>query len=376
MSQRKIRVGLIGANVARGWGGNIHGPVFTTLPETELVAVCTSRPETAQAAAQKFNARHAFTDYKEMVKLDEIDLVSVSVRVDMHHPMVMAALEAGKPVISEWPLAVDSQQAQEMYDQATQRDLFHSVVLQARYTPAVMYLHDLIAQGYIGQPLVVNMTYFRDSSLVQKTANSMYLLKKGGGGSALAIATGHSVDALLHCFGELDSLCSDVATLIKETTLVDTGERVQVETPDNVAFVGRFKNGAISTVQVSWTADPPIGWHVYAYGTEGCVTLTREKHDADIHFVGIQIHGSRGGQPLQPLPIPDQYNWTPEFAPGTGQFGVAQLVRRALRDFPDDKQMRPNFKDAVRLHRLLEAIVKSSETRSWVKVEPGGPGSD
>ena len=223
MAQRKLRVGLIGANGHNRWGGRVHGPVFQALPETELVAVCTAHQETAEAAAKKFGVRYALTDYREMAQLEDVDLVSVSVRVDMHHPMVLAALEAGKHVFCEWPLTVTSQQAQEMYDRAQSAGVQQALGLQSRCSPALMYLRDLIVQGYIGQPLVVNMVFLRDTALTGRWSYTSYLLTKEGGGSALTIPGGHALDALCWCFGELQSLCADVDTLIKEETLWTRG---------------------------------------------------------------------------------------------------------------------------------------------------------
>jgi predicted dehydrogenase len=366
MTERKIRVGLVGANPTHGWGGKIHGPVYSALPETDLVAVCTSSTETAKASAEKFGARYSFTDYREMVQLEEVDLVSIALRVDMHLPIAMAALEAGKPVICEWPLAVTSQDAEAMYDFAKKRGLGHAVVLQEHTAPVVMYLNELVANGYIGQPWAINMTYFRDSALIQNTSKNEYLRELTGGGSALAIATGHALHALTRAFGELDSLCADVDTLQKEVTLLDTGEHASVKTPDNVAFVGRFKNGAMATAQVSWTARPALGWQVFAYGTDGCIVASRGS--GDVRPGGSVLMGSQSGEPLRPLAIPDKYNWTPEFAPNTAQFPVAQLVRSALHDFANGREAHPNFQDAARLHRLLEDIVRSSQTRQWVSV--------
>ena len=64
MAQRKLRVGLIGANGHNRWGARVHAPVFQALPETDLVAVCTAHQETAAAAAKKFQVRHALTDFE------------------------------------------------------------------------------------------------------------------------------------------------------------------------------------------------------------------------------------------------------------------------------------------------------------------------
>ena len=374
MAQRKLRVGLIGANGHNRWGGRVHAPVFQALPETELVAVCTAHQKTAAAAAKKFQVPHALTDFRMMVQMEEVDLVSVSVRVDMHYPIVLAALEAGKHVFCEWPLMVNSQQAQEVYDQARAMGIQHVVGLQSRCSPAVMYLRDLIAQGQIGQPLVVNMIFFMGSALGGRPSYSSYLLTKEGGGSALSIAGGHALDVLCWCFGEFQSLSADVDTLMKEETLVDTGERVQVTSSDNVALVGRLKNGAMVTAQVSWTTDPQLGWQLYAYGTEGSVTATAGEM---VQRSGITLRGAKRGEAVpRELSIPSEYNWTPEFHPASEQFNVAQLVRRLAQGIAEGKEVRPNFLDGLRLHHLLESIHGASEVRRWVEIAPGGPGAD
>ena len=384
MKDGKIGVGLIGASVATDrWGGRIHGPIYNTLPETSLVAVCTSREETARTAADALGARHALTDYGKLVQMDDVDLVIVALRVDLHHPMVMEALEAGKHVFCEWPLAVTGEQAQQMYDLAREKNLCHAVGLQARCTPPIMYFRDLVAQGYIGRPLVVNVMFTHDRGFWRKLSNALFVDKKELGGSGL---NGHAVDAALFCMGELQSLSSDMDTLIKEGTLDDTGETVEVTFDDNVALIGQFKNGAKLTAQISWTADPPRGVQIIAYGTEGCIIASNE---GDYHFRDITLwgakrmpttDGNRGTRRVEAaprvLPVPASYNWTPEFAEDSSQFPVAQVVRRLARGITDGAEVRPNFLDGLRLHRLLESMEESSRSRRWVDVAPGGVGSD
>ena len=90
MAGEKIRIGIIGANARYGWSMRAHLPALLALPEFELTAVCTSRPETAAESAKAYGAKMAFHDYHEMVSHPDIDLVSVSVRVPLHHDMLMA----------------------------------------------------------------------------------------------------------------------------------------------------------------------------------------------------------------------------------------------------------------------------------------------
>ena len=91
----KIRVGIIGANVDYGWAPRAHLPAILALSEFAPAAVCTSHAETAAASKEKFGASFAFHDYQEMVRHPDIDLVSVVVRVPLHHEMTLAALDAG-----------------------------------------------------------------------------------------------------------------------------------------------------------------------------------------------------------------------------------------------------------------------------------------
>jgi len=97
----KIRVGIVGASVTQGgsgWGQNAHVPALKALPGYELKAVCTAHEDTAKASAAAFGADRAFHRFSDMAAHPEIDLIAVCVRVPGHRELVMAGLQAGKPV--------------------------------------------------------------------------------------------------------------------------------------------------------------------------------------------------------------------------------------------------------------------------------------
>ena len=134
------RVGIVGATVTpggSGWGANAHVPALHALPDYELRAVCTAHEETATASAERFGAELAFHDIDDMVVRPDIDLVVVSVRVPLHHQLVMASLRAGKPVFCEWPLGATLAEAEEMAELARERGLRTAVGLQARSDPSI-----------------------------------------------------------------------------------------------------------------------------------------------------------------------------------------------------------------------------------------------
>ena len=143
------RAVIVGAGVS-GWASLSHLPALALLPQYEIAAVCTTRPESAREAAAKYGARQAFHDYHAMVRDPGIDLVSVVVKVPSHHEVVMAALEAGKHVYCEWPLGSNTAQAEAMARLARAKGVHAMVGLQARGDPTVRYLRQLIDDGYVG----------------------------------------------------------------------------------------------------------------------------------------------------------------------------------------------------------------------------------
>ena len=383
MQQNMIRVGLVGASAATDrWGARAHAPTFLGLPETELVAVCTSRPETAQIAKETYGARYTFSDYREMMQIDDIDLISVALRVDLHYDVTMAALQAGKHVYCEWPLTQGSEQGKKMYSMAQKAGLHHAVGLQARYAPAILFLRDLIADGYIGQPLSVNVARFHDRGMWQKWSHALFLEKKELGGSALMNTMAHTIDAALFCLGDdIETLSADVDVLIKEGVLADTGEKIEITSPDNVTMIGRLRRGGMITAQASWSADPQIGWQMFAYGTDGVLIATS---DGNYHFKGITVRGAkrpavtsdgnRGRMRSDAYPpvmdIPAHYNWTSEISPTNSAFNTAQFMRKFVKGIREGEGVPPSFLDGVVLHNLLETFEAASSTRRWVDVPP------
>ena len=107
----KIRVGIVGANAQRGFASIAHIPALRALPQFEIVAVCTARQESAEAAARHYGVPLAFSDPEKLARHPDVDLVTVSVKVPDHYRPVMAAIEAGKHVYCEWPLGRDTAEA-------------------------------------------------------------------------------------------------------------------------------------------------------------------------------------------------------------------------------------------------------------------------
>lgn len=366
MEQPKIRVGVIGANGGSDrWGARAHLPAVLALDEVQLVAVCTSREETARNAQQRTGTPLAFWDYREMVQSPEIDLVTVAVHISLHHPIVLAALEAGKHVFCEWPLALDAAQAQTMASLARTRRARHAVGTQARFSPGIMYGKELMEQNYVGRPLLFHMTHFLSSALELRPSHRWWLMRAEEGGGAILIACGHALDVVRWYLGEVDEVSGTVETLVHETRFSDTGEVVPVTAIDTVSCMARLATGVTGTMHVSTACKRGSGFRLEVYGTEG--RLLVESPDM-VQYSRARVYGARGNETFRELPVPDRLHEVPVLPPDSQALQVAQLLRRFIRSIHDGMSFHPNFEEAVSLHRTIEAIKRSAATGAWERL--------
>src|SRR5260221_4686535 len=196
----KIRVGIVGASANRGFASIAHIPALRALPQFEIAAVCTARQESAEAAAGHYGVPLAFSDPAQLAGHPDVDLVTVSVKVPDHYRPVMAAIEAGKHVYCEWPLGRDTDEAVRMLDAAERRGIRHAVGLQGQMSPAINYVKDLIAEGYVGR--VLSATMIGCAPNWGATIDRAYQADRANGANLMTITGGHQIDALCHCLGE------------------------------------------------------------------------------------------------------------------------------------------------------------------------------
>ncbi len=365
MANERIRIGIIGANAQYGWGKRAHLPALLALPEYELKAICTAHRETAEEAAKHYGAPLAFHDYHEMVKHPEIDLVSVCVRVPFHHSMVMAALQAGKNVICEWPLGANLAEAEEMATLAITNNVHHMIGLQGRGDPVLQRLQELLAEGYIGEVLSCNMTMFLPG-LLQRGLNQAWTAARENGANTLSISSGHAIDVVCFCVGEFRELSAHVTTQVPVWETSERGKTVDVTSPDNVLVSGILNNGAVASVHVATVPWHSTGWRMEVYGREGTLVASSSEM---VQYAQIRLLGghSKDGA-LEEIPVPQRLIRVPKEVPKGPPFNVAQMYRRLSEAIREGKSTEPNFDMAVRRHRLLDTIQRSSDLGKVQKV--------
>src|SRR5947207_1029977 len=242
---KRIRVGIIGANPDRGWAAQAHIPALKSLSDDfEITALSTSRRESADAAGKLFGVPLTFDRHQDLVNCDAVDVVAVTVKVPYHLELATAALDAGKAVYCEWPLGNGLHEAETLAALAKKKGVLAVAGLQARSAPSVAYVRDLIAQGYVGE--VLSTTLIGSGMGWGPTAEpfNAYLNDKKNGATMLSIALGHAADALCHCLGEIRELSATMTVRRKSFTIAKTSESKPMNADDQVCVSGLLDSNA------------------------------------------------------------------------------------------------------------------------------------
>jgi predicted dehydrogenase len=356
----KLRVGIVGASARRGFAAIAHIPALRALPQFEIVAVCTARQDTAEAAARHYGVRLAFSDPAQLAQHPDVDLVTVSVKVPDHERPVMAAIAAGKHVYCEWPLGRDTAEAVHMLEAAERRGIRHAVGLQGRMSPAINYVKDLVAEGYVGRVLAATMIGCAPNW--GPTIERAYQAERANGANLLTITGGHQIDALCHCLGEFRELTAFAVSQRDRIALAATGESIAKDVPDQLVVNGIVGDGAVVSFQIRGGMTRGTAFLFEIHGEKGDLTLTATSRDS-MQRQELTVRGAQGAaKELAELPVPARYRWVPEGTPSDSRYNVAQLYARLAERIRDGKPMSPDFAAAVTRHRLLDAILQSSET--------------
>jgi predicted dehydrogenase len=356
---KRIRVGIIGANPYRGWAAEAHIPALKSLSDDfEITALSTSRRESADAASKLFDVPVSFDNHQDLVNRADVDVVAITVKVPYHLELATAALDASKAVYCEWPLGNGLKEAETLAALAKKKGVLAVAGLQARSAPSVAYVRDLIKQGYVGEVLSTSLIGSGMGWGPTVEPFNAYLNDKKNGATMLSIALGHAADALCHCLGEVRELSATMTVRRKSFTIAGTGEMKPMNADDQVLVSGLLEGGAAFSIHYRGgvSRGTNLLWEIN--GTEGDLQLTAAGGQAQIFE--MTVRGGKGARSsLEMLPVPKKYRWSPPQGPSTN---VAQAYARFARDYRDGTHLCPTFDDAVTRHRLLDAIETAAAT--------------
>ncbi|MBK9125775.1 MAG: Gfo/Idh/MocA family oxidoreductase [Chloroflexi bacterium] len=371
----KLRVGVIGAG---RWANSAHLPGFARSPHSELVAICDLNEDMAKARAATFNIPHVYTDYEKMLARDDIDVIDVCTRGtsherDNHEVLAFAALEAGKHTLCEKPVAHDYRNTWKAHHLAASKGLKTKVGLTFRYAPAMMYMRDLIRDGFVGEQFIFN-GYEQNSQFISPTipVTKMDLIPEtelpeirvssleGYGAPIIDLS-------LLFMDSDIKSVVGTMRNFVPYRTAVD-GRVMRTNIDDGDIYIGEYESGAFCSIQSSYvTVGNYPGLEARVYGSEGALicrlveefgvmqTLHQAKPDA-VEFV--------------PVDIPDSY-FPPGYTPGEPwpSMYYANLVHNFMEEIVNGgDENQGNFAQSAKVQEIINAVEMSFRERRWVNL--------
>lgn len=349
----KIRVGIIGASPTNAWAVHVHLPALAKLSQYEVTAVCTTKRETAEETARLFNVPYAFDKAEEMVLHPEVDLVVISVTTSKHAELVRLAISAGKDVMCEWPLGISLEESEKLAREAEIAGVNGLIGLQRRFDPGVQYFKDLIASGYVGRIRSVKFRMEVPYYGQYYTPESKHIADKEENHTIVNVVGGHFLDPILSAVGEITSLSGVVARQFDQAEVIGTKELIPVTVPDQVLINGTLTNNAVFSAHIEGGKRNGSSSETIVTGTEGDLLLTED----------YTIFGAQGdNNELSRLEIPDKYSSIPQGNLRKEVYQTILLYEALASDLTMGTQNVSTFKDACRLNRMLDSVIKASTT--------------
>lgn len=371
MTKRPLRVGIISA----AWGAYAHLPAWRSLDGVDVTAICTSRPETAAAAARDHAIARPFHDFRAMAADPDIDLIDCGTRPPLRYEMVMAALEAGKHVYNGIPFATSLAAARMLAAKREAVGTAGAVDAFMQAVPALVRLKEMIYAGEIGAlhgfRIHLDMPLFTESRV--NVPSYAWFADPANGASTMRNNGSHLLHLLVHLFGSVEAIVADLSMQAKHWTMPD-GAVIMPEVPDNARAMLRFESGLTGQLSTVWSMPDGPGFLLEVWGAAGRLVARApgfpQAHDTVLRQGGIAELGTRTEHDVT---IPDRLKTLPGSnaradMPIGGVFPMASIFASILLATDGQGSAAPDFAQALHVQQVVEAASLSAAERRWVTI--------
>lgn len=382
---RKINVGLVGYKFMGKAHSHAYKDVtmFFDLPVIPVMKAICGRDEAAvKAAAEKFGWESYETSWEKLVERDDIDLIDVTAPSNAHKEIVIAAAKAGKHILCEKPLALTLEDAEEMLEAVEKAGVKHMIGFNYRRTPALSLAKQMIDEGKLGKIYHFRGHYLQDFILDPSFPLVWRLRKDIAGSGSLGDLGAHTIDVARWLVGEFSEVVGMSETFVKErpwpaemtglsATSSEDAEMGEVTVDDATAFLARFENGAMGTFEATRFAAGHDNTNWFEInGSKGSIRFCFERMNELEYYNVDDEEGYRGFRTIQATQASHPYMsaWWPAGHIIGYEHTFIHEVKDLLECIAEDRMPSPNFRDGVECQRVLDAVEKSIEQRTWVKI--------
>ncbi|MBU1749787.1 MAG: Gfo/Idh/MocA family oxidoreductase [Chloroflexi bacterium] len=365
-----IKAGVIGL----GYIAPVHMAALRALGDVEVLAVAGARPGSARAKADQLGVPRAHDDWRDLVADPQVQVVHNCTPNFMHHAINLAAIRAGKHIVSEKPLALDAPQATELLRAVRKAGVVHAVCFKNRMLPLAREVRSRVARGDIGPVYLIHGTYLQDWLLHDTDYNWRVDPALGGVSRTVADIGSHWLDLAQFISGlQITQVCADLATF------VPTRRKPSVHVE---AFAHAEPGAGADTPVTVDTEDCGLVLFRFDNGARGACVLAQVCAGRKNRFV-LELNGA-GGSLAWDLERPNELwlghrdrpndTWTARAHDADDPDPFVDLFRpvyAAVRagHMPADPTW-PTFEAGYQSNVLVDAIVQSAREQRWVSSRP------
>lgn len=372
---KEIGVGVLGY----GMMGKAHSQAYknaATLSRStivpKLVSICGRTEARVREVARGFGFKNFCTDWKNVTRDPEVEIIDNTLPTDSHCEPLIEAVEMGKHVICEKPLARNYEEALRMYKAVRKSGVVHGIGFNYRWVPAIRQAKKLIDEGYLGKIMTFHGGYKQDYG-ISLPWNWRVRREKSGYG-ALGDLGSHILDLARFLVGDVKKIFGMSKTFVKERPLPGNESKTgPVDVDDTSMALLDFEDGAIGSIVASWShLGRTNSLYFEIYGSEGAIKFNLErlnelqvygarahKEDDECGFKRIFISGD-----IHPYYV---FWWPKGELLGTGDIYTIEIYE-FLKSISENKEFTPDFYDGVINCAIMDSIIRSGREGKWVKI--------
>ena len=378
---KTLGIGIVGY----GFIGKVHTVSYIDMPfyykpmpaKLKLIGVCSLPRTDAEEGIEQAGFEFATDDYKELIKRKDIDIIEICTPNYNHKDIILEALDAGKHVICEKPLAMNLKEAKEILDAANAHpELVSQITFNNRYIPAIMKAKQLINDGFLGRPYSARVCYLHAGNADPKRPTYWKIQKQYcGGGSSYDLAS-HTIDLTRFLLGDFKKIFSRLEIFVKERPVAGKPyEKMCVDVDDLSLIMFEMENGLIGTMEASKVATGANDEiRIEIHGDKGSIRFNSmqpnylevyDTTDSEVYIGGML--GYKKIETVQRYPSPATQFPGPKFPIGwiRSHMGSAHDF---ISNIADNKKPDADMYAGYKAQEIIEAIIISDAEKRWVDI--------
>jgi levoglucosan dehydrogenase len=375
---KQIGIGVIGyGGVAR-----VHGLAYRAIPfhyglpagTINIVGIADVNAKSAEAAARELECSLWTTDYRELLRRQDVEVVDICVPNVLHEEIILEAAAAGKHIFCEKPLAMNAEQGKRIVAAVEKAGVKHQLNFNFRFYPAISRARQLIDTGFLGRVFSFRGCFYRSSYINPDKPLSWRLSKEIAGSGALFDLGSHILDLVYYLLGDFGSVQATMDTLIKERPIAPgSREKGPVEVDDIVLMQVRMADNTLGAIEISRMGTGATNdMKIEIFGEKGALRFSSEDPSwlevFDVRDADQPTGGMSGFRKLQTVgrfdghKVPD---WS--MAPGFATTFVESQYK-FLKAVSENTQPALTFKDGLHIQKIMQAAMVSSDEKRWVSI--------